>query len=128
MGRWFVVMLLMLTGSARGQELPNAPVSKEAWGMFAVVGTEIVADGVTTGVLYQRHYNEIDPLARPFIQAGMPGQVGGSLLGASAMGGVWLMLRRTHHDRTAMWFLRSVAVGEGCNVARQFAILRTSSK
>jgi hypothetical protein len=127
MGRRVLVMLLVLTGAAHAQEIPNMPVSKESWGMFAAVGAEILADSVTTRVLYQRHYRENDPIAQPFVRAGVPGQIGASLLGAGALGGAWLVLRRMHHNRAAS-FLRSVVVGEGCNVARQFAILRTSKK
>jgi hypothetical protein len=123
-----MLLVLVLTGAARGQELPNVPVSKKEWGTFAVVGAEIVADSVTTRVLYQRHYRENDPIAQPFVRAGVPGQIGASLLGAGAIGGAWLVFRRMHHDRTATWFLRSVAVSEGCNVGRQFALLRTSKK
>jgi hypothetical protein len=128
MGRWVLVMLLVLAETARAQELPNVPVSKKEWGTFAVVGAEILADSVTTRVLYQRHYRENDPIAQPFVRAGVLGQIGASLLGAGAVGGAWLVLRRSHHDRAAAWFLRSVAVGEGCNVSRQFALLRTSKK
>ena len=128
MGRVALVMLFVWTGAVHGQELPDAPVSKETWGTFAVVGTEILADGVTTRVLYQRHYNEMNPLARPFVRAGVPGQIAASLLGAGAVSGVWFVLRRTHHDRAASWFLRSVAAGEGSNVSRQLAILRTSRR
>jgi hypothetical protein len=128
MGRAVLVMLFVWTGVVHGQELPDAPVSKQTWGTFAVVGTEILADGVTTRVLYQRHYNEMNPLARPFVRAGVPGQIAASLLGAGAVSGVWFVLRRTHHDRAANWFLRSVAAGEGSNVSRQLAILRTSRR
>jgi hypothetical protein len=126
MGRWIPVTLLVLTGAMHGQELPNVPLSKATWMTFAGLGTEILADGVTTRVLYQRHYDEINPLAKPFVHAGAPGQIGGSLLGAGAIGGVWFVLRRTHHDRAARWFLLSMTASEGCNVARQFALLRTS--
>jgi hypothetical protein len=128
MGRWVLVMLVVWTGAAHGQELPDAPVSKATWTTFAGLGTEILADGATTRVLYQRHYDEINPLAKPFVHAGVPGQIGASLLGAGAISGVWFVLRRTHHDRAASWFLRSATAGEGCNLARQFALLRTSQK
>jgi hypothetical protein len=126
MGRRVLVMLLLGAGIAGGQELPDAPISKATWATFAGLGAEILADGVTTRVLYQRQYDEINPLAKPFVHAGVPGQAGASLLGAAAIGGVWFVLRRTHHDRAAGWFLRSVTAGEGCNVARQFMLLRTS--
>jgi hypothetical protein len=126
------VLLLALTVWSRGQNLPEAPSARETRTqprtMFLIFGAEVLADGVTTRVLYQRHYPETDPLARPFVQAGVPGQVAASLLGAGAVGGVWFALHRTHRERAASWFLRSVTAGEGVNVARQFAVLRTSRK
>jgi len=129
MGWWILAMVLVSTAAARGQEPPpSATVSKAQWMTFAGLGTEILADGVITRVLYQRHYAEIDPLAKPLVQAGVPGQIGASLLGAGATSGMWFLLRRTHHDRAAKWFLRSVIAGEGYNVARQLALLRRSRK
>jgi hypothetical protein len=135
MGGRVLVMLLVFTAAGRAQRLPPAPVSvsagmlsKQTYTAFAVIGTEVVADSVTTRVLYQRHYDETDPLAKPFVHAGIPGQIGGSLLGLGATAGMWVVLHRWHHDPAARWFLRSVAVGEGSNDARQFAILRTSQK
>jgi hypothetical protein len=125
---FLVALLALLMRVAHGQELPNAPVAKETWTTFAIFGGEVLADGVTTRVLYQRHYPETDPLARPFVHAGVPGQIAASLLGAGLAGGAWFALRRMHHDRAARWFLRTVTTGEGVNVARQFAILRKSKK
>jgi hypothetical protein len=93
----------------QAQDLPGAPVSKKEWGAFVVVGAEIVADSVTTRLLYQRHYRENDPIAQPFVRAGISGQIGASLLGAGAAGTAWLILRRMHHEQAAKWFLRSVA-------------------
>ncbi len=126
MSKWVVIMLLVWVGAGWGQELPDAPVSKATWTTFVGLGTEILADGVTTRVLYQRHYDELDPVARPFVHAGVPGQIGVSLLGAGALTGAWFVLRRTHHECAAKWFLRTVAIGEGFNVARQVAVLRAS--
>lgn len=136
--RRILVVLLVLAGASWGRDLPDrnlagkafsdSGVSRETWVTFAVFGAEVVADGGITRVLYQRHYDEIDPVAKPFVHAGVPGQVGASLLGAGAMGGVWWMLHRTHHDRLARQFLRSVTAAEGGNVGRQYSILRTSRK
>ena len=130
MGRWNLLVLLLglLAPVAHGQDLPEAPIAKQTWTTFAAFGAEVVADGVSTRILYQRHHPETDPLARPFVRAGVPGQIAASLLGAGLTGGVWFALRRTHHDRAAKGFLRSVTAGEGCNVARQFSILRRSRK
>jgi hypothetical protein len=124
--RWILVMLLVWSGAADAQEPQDAPISKATWTTFAGLGTEILADAVTTRVLYQRRHDEVDPLAKPFVHAGVPGQIGASLLGAGVMSSTWFVLRRAHHARTAGWFLRSVTVGEGYNVARQVALLRTS--
>jgi hypothetical protein len=133
MGGRVLVMLLICTAAGHAQRLPHvsvstAIVSRQTYLAFAVIGTEVVADSITTRVLYQRNYGETDPLARPFVHAGVPGQIGASLLGLGATGGMWIVLHRWHHDPAAKWFLRSVALGEGCNDARQFAILRTSKK
>ncbi|MFZ0138662.1 MAG: hypothetical protein WAK89_16470 [Candidatus Sulfotelmatobacter sp.] len=128
MGRQIAAMLFLLTGVMPGQEALNAPVPKVTLATFAVLGSEILADGVTTRVLYQRSYAETDPLAKPFVHAGVPGQVGASLLGAGTIGGVWFVLHRAHREGMARWFLRSVTAAEGCNVGRQFSILRTSRK
>ncbi|HUO25201.1 MAG TPA: hypothetical protein VMU61_06015 [Candidatus Aquilonibacter sp.] len=127
-GILLVLLLELYPCFLQGQDLPNAPIPIETWTTFGVFGGEVVADGVTTRVLYQRHYPETDPLARPFVRAGVAGQVGGAVLGMAATGSVWYILRRTHHDRAAKWFLRSVTLGEGCNVTRQFAILSQSRK
>ncbi len=133
-----LVVLLLCAGAASGQDLPGrslldtgtlgVPMSRETKMAFAVFGGELLADGVATRILYQRHYDEIDPLAKPFTHAGVPGQIGASLLGAGAIGGAWWVLHRTHHDRIARNFLRSVTAVEGSNVGRQFSILRTSKK
>jgi hypothetical protein len=126
MGGRIAVMLFALAGVLHGQELPNTPVSRVSLATFALLGSEVVADGVTTRTLYRRGYDEVDPLAKPFVQAGAAGQVGATLLGAGAIGGVWFVLHRTHHEASARRFLRSVAAAEGGNTARQFAILRKS--
>lgn len=134
-----IFVALWLIGVATGQEVPEAPlsmqasisraaISRQSWAMFAGLGGEIVADGVTTRVLYQRHYDETDPVARPFVHAGVPGQIAVSLLGAGALAGTWWMLRRSHREGMARNFLRSVAAVEGGNDVREFAILRTSRR
>jgi hypothetical protein len=128
------LVALWLIGAATGQELPEArlsqqaSISRQSWAMFAGLGGEIVADGVTTRVLYQRHHDETDPVARPFVHAGVPGQVAVSLLGAGALAGTWWLLRRSHRERMARNLLWSVAAVEGGNDAREFAILRTSRR
>jgi hypothetical protein len=121
-----IVMLLAWTSLAPGQESPTAPMSKVRLATFAVFGAEALADGITTRVLYQRNHSELDPIAKPFVQAGVSGQISAGLLGVAAISGAWFVLHRSHHENTAKWFLLTVTAGEGCNVARQFAVLRKS--
>lgn len=151
-----ILVVLLLIGAAAGQDLPETPMFRQAafsqrapvstrdskqavisqrasisrrdWVMFAGLGAEIVADGVTTRVLYQRRYYEDDPLARPFVQAGVPGQVAASLMAAGGLAGAWWALHRSHRDRMARGLLWSAAAVEGANDARQFAILRGSRR
>jgi hypothetical protein len=148
MGKIFMALMLLAGTAVHGQDLPganlltsdrdshsdkdkdipNPPMPMETKVAFAVFGGEVLADGVATRILYQRHYDEIDPLAKPFTHAGVPGQVGASILAVGAIGGTWWALNRTHHERIARNFLRTVTAGEGANVGRQFSILRTSKK
>ena len=125
------VILTILVAAAFGQDrafsrdrdrdLPSAPSETKA--EFAVLTAEIIADGVSTRILYQRGCGENDPLARPFVRAGVGGQVAGSFLGLAAAGGAWVILHRTHHDRVAKWMLRSAVAAEGVNDIRQFKVM-----
>jgi hypothetical protein len=109
------------------QKLPAAPtrIPTEAKIEFAAFTAEIAADGISTRLLYQRGCSENDPIARPFVRAGIGGQVAASLLGLAAVGGGWFILRRTHHDRLAQWMLRAAVAGEGVNDIRQFRVMAT---
>src|ERR1700678_1397988 len=117
------VMASVMPSVSVGQQLPTEPVSNTTLATFAVFGAEVVYDGVTTRVLSQRAYGEGDPLAQPFVRAGVPGQVAGGLLAAGATGMAWFVLHRTHHEGMAKWFLLSVVAAEGGNDVRQFDLL-----
>lgn len=119
-------ILSILTSLSLAQEidLPEAPMPREAKIEFAVLAAEVVADGVSTRILYQRGCGENNPIAKPFVRAGVGGQVAASLLSVAAVGGAWALLHRTHHDRMAKWMLRTLVVGEGINDIRQFQVMR----
>ena len=130
------VILAILLGTSFAQntssfiqedKLPEAPtrIPTEAKIEFAAFAAEVAADGVSTRVLYQRGCSENDPVARPFVRAGVGGQVAASFLGLAAVGGAWAILRRTHHDRIAKWMLRTAVAGEAANDIRQFRVMAT---
>lgn len=109
------------------EKSPEAPsrTTREAKLEFAVFAAEVAADSVSTRLLYQRGCGENDPIARPFVRAGVGGQVAASFLGFAALGGAWVILRRAHHDRLAQWMLRTAVAGEGANDVRQFTVMAT---
>jgi hypothetical protein len=96
---------------------------REAKIEFAVFAAEVAADGVSTRILYQRGCGENNPIAKPFVRAGVGGQVAASLLSVAAVGGAWAFFHRTHHDRMAKWMLRTLVAGEGINDIRQFRVM-----
>jgi hypothetical protein len=118
-------ILSILLGTSLTQEinLPDAPMPREAKVEFAVFAAEVVADGVSTRILYQRGFGENNPIAKPFVRAGIGGQVAASLLSVAAVGGAWAIFHRTHHDRMAKWMLRTLVIGEGINDIRQFRVM-----
>lgn len=128
-----ILSILLGTSLARNnsfiqeKEFPEAPTRTptEAKIEFAAFAAEVAADGVSTRLLYQRGCGENDPIARPFVRAGVGGQVAASFLGLAAVGGAWAILRRAHHARMAKWMLRIAVAGEAANDARQFAVMAT---
>lgn len=111
-------------------KLPEAPtrISTEAKIEFAAFAAEVAADGVSTRLLYQRGCSETDPVARPFVRAGVPGQVAATFLGLAAVAGAWAILHHTHHERMAKWMLRTAVAGEGANDIRQFRFVATQCR
>lgn len=108
-------------------KFPEAPtrIPAEAKIEFVAFAAEVAADGVSTRLLYTRGCGENDPIARPFVRAGVGGQVAASFLGFAAIGRAWAILCHTHHERMAQWMLRTALAGEGINDARQFNVMMT---
>jgi len=122
----FTALFSVLVSVSFAQDTNFPKVPTEAKVEFAAFAAEVAADSVTTRILSQRGLIELDPVARPFVRAGVGGQVGAGLLSVAAAGGVWAILHRTHHDRIAKWMLRTLVAGEGANVGRQFNLVAGS--
>jgi len=66
----------------------------------------LLADGITTQRALRRYPDstyEGDPLARPFVSHGWPGQVAGGALVLSADLGIRYLLHRANHHRVERW-------------------------
>jgi hypothetical protein len=66
----------------------------------------LLADGATTQYLMKNYPGgrEVDPLARPFVENGWPGQILGGTLFIGAEVGLRYVLHRKGHHRVERWF------------------------
>jgi hypothetical protein len=98
---------------ASGQELPDAPVSKATWTMFTGLGAKILADGVNDASPLSTTLRRTRSRCQAVRSCRSAGADWNESAGSGAMGGVWFVLHRTHHQPTAKWFLRSVTDRRG---------------
>jgi hypothetical protein len=85
----------------------------------------VAADGVTTQQNLANHAQELNPIARPLVEHGWPGQLGASALGFSSSVGLAYMFHRTGHHKLERLVLHAAMVGEAGmvtnNVVRAYA-------
>jgi hypothetical protein len=80
-------------------------------------------DGVHTQLMLRTNrFVEGDPLARPFVTHGWPGQLAGSTLGYGAALSLSYMLHRTNHHRIERWATRFMVGAEAANDARNLLL------
>lgn len=101
-------LALTTVSPAAAADEPAAPPACESHRFFdslnvVLIGIEagaLLADGATTQYAL-RHYGgrETDPLARPFVSAGWPGQIAGGTMLVSAEVGIRYLLHKHHHHR-----------------------------
>jgi hypothetical protein len=90
-----------------------------------MLGALIAVDGVHTQLMLQTHrFAEGNPIARPFVTQGWPGQLAGSALGFGAGVGLSYMLHRTNHHKLERWAAWMLVSAEAVNDTRNF-LLRT---
>lgn len=58
-----------------------------------------LSDGITTQRFIKRGTSEADPLYRPFVDQGWPGQIAAGVLDTGAQVSIMYVLHRMHHDR-----------------------------
>jgi hypothetical protein len=70
------------------------------WSLTATESAALLADGITTQDGIQTYGNgEADPIARPFVNAGWPGQIAGGALVVTADVGLRYLLHKKGHHR-----------------------------
>ena len=119
------IMILFAGYTAAAQELtlPEAPSSHKFFDRqnttaFVALGGLVAADAVTTQrVINSGVAHEANPLWRPMVQQGWPGEMAASALGYSATLGVVYTFHKTGHHKMERWAnWMSVAIEAG-NVA-----------
>jgi len=116
----YLLLLLVLSLPIFGQDTPEAPSHA-----FFTPGNEIrlgviagliAADGITTQhILGVDHGSEMNPLVRPLVTKGAPGQAGASILGYGfSLGTSYLLHRSGHHKLERLLLNTTIAIEAEC--------------
>jgi hypothetical protein len=129
-----ILGFLFLAASARAENMiliepPAKPQPQKFWtvekkvnaGIFAGL---IAADAITTQKGLSQGFRETNPIARPFVKMGAPGQAAGAALGFGSGMGVVYILHRTRHYKAERIVMRLMVAGEGAVVANNIARIR----
>ena len=95
--------------------------------LTAVEAAALVADGIYTQRGLQRYpelVREVDPLARPFVDRGWPGQLVGGAIVVSADVGLRYLFHRTNHHRLERWFPMILTVYGSAGAIHNARLLR----
>jgi hypothetical protein len=132
--RQALLLLLFLSSAfglrpalAQNPMLPDTPshrfFDQQNKAAFMVLGGLVAVDAARTqAMLGTHHYAEANPLARPLVNQGWPGQVAVSTIGYGAALGVSYIFHRTGHhkmEHCATWFM---VAAETANDARNLLL------
>jgi len=109
--------------------LPDAPSQHPFWTFESKVDLSILAglvaaDAITTQRGLNEGLREVNPVMRPFVTRGAPGEAAGSALGFGAAVGVAYLLHRTHHYKSERIAMRLMVAGEAGFVANNIVQIR----
>ena len=80
---------------------------------IGILGGLITADGISTQEILNSggHWREMNPLARPFVNKGAPGQLAASVLGYGfSVGSAYLLHKTGHHKLEKLMLNASIGV------------------
>jgi hypothetical protein len=131
--RRILVLQMVVVCGAVGLALAQRPMPPEApshkfldrqnVSAFGALAGLIALDGIHTQLMLQTHrFVEGDPLARPFVTHGWPGQLAGSALGYGAALSFCYVLHRANHHRIEHWAARFVVGAEAANDVRNLLL------
>lgn len=130
----YLLSLLLLSVAMQAQSftaassaLPDAPqpfLTVENKVNFSILAGLVAADAITTQRGLNQGLREVNPIMRPFVTRGAPGEAAGSALGFGAGVGVVYLLHRSHHYKAERIAMRMIVAGEGAVVANNIIAIR----
>lgn len=116
----YLLLLLVLSIATFGQDVAEAPshsfFQRGSEIRMGVIAGFIAADGITTQhILGVDHGSEMNPLVRPLVRKGAPGQAGASILGyAFSIGSSYFLHRTGHHRLERLMLNGTIAIEAEC--------------
>src|SRR3977135_2522283 len=116
----------MVSGSSA---LPDAPSQRPFWTIenrvnVSILAGLVAADAFTTQRGLNQGLREVNPVMRPFVTRGAPGEAAGSALGFGAGVGIVYLLHRSHHYKAERITMRLTVAGESGFVANNIIAIR----
>jgi Domain of unknown function (DUF5658) len=131
-----LLSILLLSASMQAQNfavnsfaLPDAPRQQRPFFTvenkvgFGILAGLITADAITTQRGLSEGYREVNPLMRPLVTRGIPGEAAASALGFGTGVGVVYLFHRTHHYKAERIAMRMILAGESGFVANNIIAL-----
>jgi hypothetical protein len=119
-----LLLLLLLSFPLLGQEISLAVPEAPSHSFFTrgneirmgILAGFIAADGITTQhILNVDHGSELNPIVRPLVTKGAPGQAAASMLGyAFSLGSSYMFHRTGHHRLERLMLNTTIAVEAEC--------------
>ena len=132
----YLLSILLLSVAMQAQSfkvnrfaLPDVPSRHPFWTVenkvnVSILAGLIAADAITTQRGLNEGLREVNPVMRPFVTRGAPGEAAGSALGFGAAVGVAYLLHRTHHYKSERIAMRLMVAGEAGFVANNIVQIR----
>jgi hypothetical protein len=130
----FLVSILLLSVAALAQGFTTnapapSPIQRSFWTVenkldLSILAGLVAADGITTQRGLNQGLREVNPVTRPFVTRGVPGEAVGSALGFGVGVGVVYLLHRSHHYKAEHITMRLMVAGEAGFVANNIVALR----
>ena len=130
-----VFTVLLFLGAAQAQQnfvatnaVPNAPTPQKFWSRenkidFSIFAGQLAADAITTQQGLDKGFREANPVMRPLVTRGAPGEAAASVLGLGFGVGTAYVLHKTHHYKAERIAVRTMLAVEGGFVANNLARL-----